>query len=704
MRTLPHSLICLIHYAELNNAGWWDEAIDRYTLAELWLLKEPAPGQQIRKGILKNLLLDIKAQELNKALARLKAKGDIISFGDGRYKLSNETLQRLEACVESACTLEQTVQEDFCQRVRLACPNLDPIQTWKLLTDQFIVPFVMNEGARTYSYFVINTKSSPWVSHADTFLALIPVSYREQMRQVVHDFFTRDDSAISSFLLSYLDAYFLLSASGLPAKTLKVLTQVAQDKITFAIFVDTNFVYSILGLHDNPSNEAATDLMELVQSASDHLRVQFFIKQSTLDETQGSIKYHRAQLANTPYPPNIAEAALGRGVEISGVYKTFFERVKASGRSINPADYFAPYENNLTQILAEKGVTAFPESTSGRYEETLEVIEDIEAAEKYEKDKYGQDTKSEQQLTHDVVLWHFVRDQRGTNISSPLHAKYWIVTVDYRFLGFDRHKTGTGYRLPVCMHPNQLIQMLRFFVPRSPQFEKTLLGMMRLPIISREFNTKAEQVSIRIMNHLARHEGIEDLQVDTIASVVADDTLRSQLNNINNDEEEATIIQDTLAGQLRAHELLLERQSQEITGLKEHITTLGANLADYSEKAHEQISYKAQAESARLRAEQEVQNYSNALMRSEQERNRYKLLFHVLFGSIIALVGVAGIYVLPSYWQWLLNHPHRLGLQIAATVFILGISWMITDVDRRRQWFAFGSMVVAALIAAVQIV
>jgi len=52
-------------------------------------------------------------------------------------------------------------------------------------------------------------------------------------------------------------------------------SQIKGQQVEFNIFVDTNYVFSILGLHSNPLNETAKGLMELVEKVSPNIKVQF---------------------------------------------------------------------------------------------------------------------------------------------------------------------------------------------------------------------------------------------------------------------------------------------------------------------------------------------------------------------------------------------------------------------------------------------
>lgn len=705
MRILPHDVIYLIHYVELSKAGWWETSVEHCVLAVMWLLKGPVNAQQVRKEIRTNLGIDIKAQELRESLGRLEQNESVIRLSDGRYRLSIEKNQELSKCVESANALEEKVKEKFFRRMKNACPLSDPKSVWDSFIESLLIPLVVNEGARVYEVFSGPKKPELVNSYIGPLHEQIPVVDRDKTIQAIHDFIAEDDVEVARFLLSYLDAYFLLSASGLPPSVLKTLMAIIKEPVEFVVFVDTNFVFSILGLHDNPSNEAANDLMELVHSASEDLSFQFVIKQSTLDETQSSISHHKRQLGNARYPPNLAEAATQ--TEIRGIYETFLERTSRAGQSISAEEYFALYENNLVRLLAEKGVTVFPEKSRTGYEQTYEVTEDIERQAAFERDRFGIRAKTENQIRHDIVLWHFVQDLRDRKLAVHLQAKWWIVTVDYRFLSFDRFKTSKGTLSPACMHPSQLIQVLRFFVPRSPQFEKTLLAVMRLPIVAREFDTEAERVSLRILRSMARHEGIEDLQTDTLVSVFADTAVRDRFATSAISEEEANeVIQNSLAQQLHKHELFIEEQSSELDDLREQVQHLKAVVEGHQEKEQEQSVIQSRAQSEKRMAEHKATELSDAKQRLQQKVDRYGLILRSIIGVIFATLGIGGILWVPGLvsWKWFIEHSHKLGLQISVIVACIGVCWIIVDTNKTHRWFAFSSIFLAALFVVIQII
>ena len=182
----------------------------------------------------------------------------------------------------------------------------------------------------------------------------LPEEHREDLSKAISDFIDPGDREITKFIFSYLDAYFAVSSSGLSPKVTKKLNELRVNPPEFEIYVDTNFIYSVLGLHDNPSNEAAKDLLEMAYAESQIAKVKFVVNPITLEETQQSISAKRLFLENLNYPSNLAEAAVQ--TNISGLYKSFFESASSSQNGANAFDYFSLYEKNLIRILEDKKI------------------------------------------------------------------------------------------------------------------------------------------------------------------------------------------------------------------------------------------------------------------------------------------------------------------------------------------------------------
>ena len=94
------------------------------------------------------------------------------------------------------------------------------------------------------------------------------------------------------------------------------------------------------------------------------------------------------------------------------------------------------------------------------------------------------------------------------------------------------------------------------------------------------------------------------------------------------------------------------------------------------------------------------------LQELQAKSERYRRLSAIENGIIVLVIGILAIFTGPDYlqWSWLENHPHRLGLQLSAVLFLLGVLWSVLDWNNERKRLAFGSLVIATVLVALQIV
>lgn len=241
-----------------------------------------------------------------------------------------------------------------------------------------------------------------------------------------------------------------------------------------------------------------------------------------------------------------------------------------------------------------------------------------------------------------------------------------------------------------------------------------MLGVFRFPVLSREFDAKTERMCIRIINHLSRHEGIEDLPVSVLANVLADKALRSRLygNNLT-ENEEIEAIQNTLTQTLVQKELEISEQALQIHKLTEKVGDLNQEVGSLSlesaqakQRELEAIENRKKIEEDKKRAKEELSTMKAQLKKTEQEKGRLQSFLRWSFGILVSVIGLSALFFLPkaAEWNWFIEHEHKTGLQIYSSLFIIGISWLIIDTNSTRRWIAFGSVILAAIIGLAQII
>lgn len=91
---------------------------------------------------------------------------------------------------------------------------------------------------------------------------------------------------------------------------------------------------------------------------------------------------------------------------------------------------------------------------------------------------------------------------------------------------------------------------------------------------------------------------------------------------------------------------------------------------------------------------------------ARSQRDKYYLILRFIFGVLLVVIGAVGIIYIPAVvsWQWLIQHPKKLGLQISAILVIFGAVWLFLDRNSNRRWFAFSSVILATVVGLIQII
>ena len=589
LQRLPPAIISLVHHIELNKAGWWDKALDQLLIATIWVAGKEQSTDEIIEQFRRTLHVVVEKSKVQERLDRLMSKSILISMPEDRLKLSESFLETYHEEIAKTEALELSVEESFVSILKKHCPSLDGKQTWTKFNESFLLPFVRDTGANTYKLLAEgNLRITP--GRFVRFVADYPKDIHEPFAEVVKEFFDPKKQNLRSYILRNLNAFFFIEASSLTKDTLDNLIKLSGNPPTFNIFVDTNFLFSILGLV--PSATDAISVVELISQLKTQLNVRLYALPTTIDEAKSTLIHTKVRLSGLRIVPNLAKAA--SQMNLGSLEAKYFEESPKRGL-LSPEDYFDLYIDDMISMMRAKGVELYNEDFDG-YKTRQDVVDDILFQLESEKKKYKHRAKNYEKLEHDMILWHAARDRRPIRIDSPIDAKFWVVTIDYRMLGFDKFKKrvfkkrGQGNVVPICVYPTTLIQMLQFWVPRTPEFEEAMLSSMRLPFSFPEFDPSAEKVTLDILKSLSQYEAVGDLKTETVSSLLMNQALRDKISKTQGDAK-AKLIRDALLDQhkktteqlaamtdkLRLKEDELSAETEKKRGVEE---TLATKLAD----------------------------------------------------------------------------------------------------------------------------
>lgn len=721
---LPNGLLDLIEHVELNKSGWWDAALGNVLLAATWMHGEPVHRERMRDLLVAAFNLEIPPDRLAGQVERLVNQGQLSVHGEGHVAPSSTVAAQMEERLEAAEQNEETVRAAFIEKVGDCCAPHSPQEAWDLFMGRYLLPLIDVLGVRTLQLIGGDgAEDADVATLTDGFVSQFDSPHHAELRAAIGRFLDPDDANVRHYVTEHLDASFLVRASGLTSEAIADIGKFGRRPPTFRLFLDTNFLFSLLDLHENPSNESAQMLGETIQQVGQHLSIRMNVIAPTMDEIKRTLWASQASLAGMRMSPALASAATDVG--LSGIAMRFARANRESG-PVTSEDYFRPFLDNLSLILRGKGIEVYNRRTD-EYRQRQDVVDDLHEMTVVDSGPEGERQRRYNAALHDSILWHFVHDRRPEVFESPLEAVYWVVTNDYRLLSFDRRRRrAANSAAGVCIHPAELLQMLRLWEPRSTNMEQALMSGLRLPFMFYEFDVGKEAASMRVLKALSRFDHIGELGPDTIRDIVLSDAVRSKTVQATSEEEEDEVIRDALLAErkeivdqrdaaLRRAYLAEESLASERAAAKDHDSTLLEKQGEAQKRVDElETELRDAAEDTRNMAQQ-VKTLENILSeRDEVERvqsSRIRIALIRGVGGGVLTAAAAGAMGL----AWVMvreTHPLVVSLSMIALWFVsmlLVLTTAIHDVSVKewgpmRVLFALrhrAALLLGALILAV---
>lgn len=582
-RQLSPEVVSLIHHVSLNESGWWKKAISQVIQGVLWKSTSAQSLQSFAREIERELGHGLSESVLNTQLATLIAQGGVVQLPDGNIKLSEQVRRNLQDTHAVATKEREECISSFEQSCAKHCDGLPVKDVWDAFASG-LTATVRLSGANLYHLLSDGNlgRDKDWLT---PFFDKFDIAYREGLRKVVADFFASDNRPCRNQVLRMMSGQFFAEASQLNDATIAAL-EGDKKKRVIRVVLDTNFVFSVLDLHDNPSDGSALSLIELAGRAKRHLEVKFYVLPATIEEAQHVLADQKRAVERVRATSAMARAALTQ--PISGIARRYFVAAAASN-GLSPAEYFKPYIEDLRTILVDRGIAVL-EAHPAIYNQRQDVVDDVLAERDWEGANLPEHRrKSYETLLHDVVLWHAVNDKRSAYADSPFEMEYWAVSIDWRLIGFDRMKRENGgSKLPVVLHPNNLVQLVQFWVPRSSEMDASLIDSLTLPLYFQSFDVEDERATIRVLEALSRYENQNDISEPTITKILANQVLRARLRD--GDSANDVVFELVREEILLEHRLTLEKLNNAESSMQALSENLVQMQKSRDEAAHKLVS------------------------------------------------------------------------------------------------------------------
>jgi len=645
-RTLPPELVALIHHVELSESGWYDQLIDQLVLSHLFLGDSPCTLDDLKAGLQSNLGFAADETTLRKSIARLKKSRKLAGSSNRSFALTELAMRETQAAVTENDLLDERVSQRFKQLVREEVAEIDPHECWVSFCRDCLDPLVTKLGARTYQLIVSTENYTPDVYSIASCTDKYPPNVRDKVHKLLDRFLDPENQDVRNFVLNRLHCYLLTLTVSISEDSLSRLVTKSKSNLQLKLFLDTNFMFSLLELHEHPANPVAKDLTNLLKNIENHVRSRLYVFPPTIDEANRTLKAAQRELDDIEISPRlgrIMRATMRR--KPSGIKSRYLCVAAASSQPLSARQYLGIYLSDLISVLRGFNVDLFNQNIDSILESD-EVDRDVQDLQSFLIEHPWERQKSIDTIRHDVTLWHFVSKKRSVRVDSPLDAVYWVVTVDHGLIRFDRHKVdyGNDVSVPICVHPATLIQMLRLWTPRSTAFDTAMLNCVR-SLLPQAHETDMEAVTFKILRTLARFEGVDQLPEATVSSVLFNRAVRAGMEGMTGPVEQNQLIREALLDELKSARREIDdvrsRESEKDEKLKKALSQTHElmQLRRLDEKTVKQLESDLHNERKwRKRLTSEVDDVNQKYHSKRIEHDRFmQKIFRIVF-SIFTLV------------------------------------------------------------------
>lgn len=679
---LSPDLASLIHHVELSRAGWRDEAFSVLLLSIMDRHGDPLSLDTLCALVNQSVPASVSQLQVKHFLDVLISRQNLLKLPNGHFKLSEQARDQCVARADSNRALTEAARRRF----EISFRSLDGnILDWNRFHREFLIPLVTDLGARTYELVTGTEAKIRDVPAYQQFVSSVSAIHRAALSDGLVGFF--DPSAVETrkYMLRLLNNAFLAQAIALPDRAMNRLLERTRRPLRVRVFVDTNFMFSLLGLHDSPADDIVRTLHDVIGQMPGRLDVKFYVLPFTVAEARKTLMYYFDRLSRFHMSREVARAIDNPDSGVSSIVTTYARNAYKDGKRISAADYLSPYLNDFIRVARDHGIELFNEDVQ-HLSMDEDVIDDINEQMEQQKQRPQKRQKSYEVMCHDMMLWHFVRRRRPLSVDSPLDAEAWVATIDYGLLAFDAAKRD-GREPPVCIHPTSLLQMLQLWVPSSDRLVGALMESLH-PVLPRTFGHRAEKISIRIAEVLSRFE-IGDLTEETVSDIFLDEAVRTRIGATTNHAEDEEIIQSAIAkanteliARLKETESRIERERERAVALeieRDHEKAKRRELASQLDTLVHNVAGRKARQSdmekqvAKLQRQIEVSEHNEKKARRRAARRRVRI--DVTLAVLSSIVTVGGGLVA---WQRIelvrsLTWIHHMSLLAIVAMLSIGV-------------------------------
>ncbi len=709
-KSVSQSMARLLSFVAISQLSRGDEVLRQLIFQCLVFFPSETfrQAEDFAKTLMAIFGLEIATARIELALQQEIRAGSIERNSVHSLTINSAMSTHVEASVTKANHLQSRVRSAWAEVLRHKYPELELNLAWACLQD-YLFKLFRRHGLQTVALLDNNMATSG--EHA----GILKANLREvvldncngvnnpKLETAINEFLATvgADPDRTSFIVQLADGAFNYFSLNAPPE---VASQLQSKLHELTLFLDTNFLFGVFGLDTTPLVAVSHELLKVVTEQKLPFRLRYH--EATYMEMRRTINAISSSIKSHHWSSELSRAA-ANAPYVSGIERHFHE--ENARNSVDADIFFKPYEH-LDVLLKERGIEIF-RAAAQRLTERADLIT------RY-KDFLATKNRSKpyEVVDHDMTVLDTVRTLRSKSTSS-LEAKALLITCDTVLNRFDWQELEAKKGYACTVLPNQFLQLLRPYVPSTPNFDQSFAAAFAIPEF-RAISGGYHLASARLLTLLATYK---DIKEETASALLANTLLLDELQkapSANRMRElvesaivasNATLLEERIAlrNQLQAKEARITQidavaqqltdASKERDAFVDRVAELD-NRAGAAERARDESQASAARETAQLQGR--LAGLERRAAESQTTLERFKASV-----SVLVTIVISGSFELALHhwnWTWLLNHPNSYALRAVTYVGVLLLLLGIAIPKRRSTvWGAAGIVAVGWILLSL---
>jgi predicted nucleic acid-binding protein len=445
--------------------------------------------------------LDFDIEEIKNVADALEEE-DLCKRTRAGFVLSQAVLEDLEKTAEDARANEAQAFEDWETLVRSLGAPLGPEDFSNLRKDldQWLGRIVSRHGVEA-ALLLYPEDERAWRLIAEIedlglhFLPQRSGALGEVREEALRGFIRSPSQAQRVYLANRLNAAFELTVLTLDPGAAHL---VKQQFTGHRVYLDTNFLYALLGYSPAEESLAAHRLVALTKELGFELAVTPW----TVDELRTSLRSSQHHLEGMRLPSQKYADLMIKAASEKGFDRAFWVAYRDS--NISTQDFFdraAHFEHDLEKL----GIEVTKEGCE-RVDKKSELIQKYVVLLDHIRGPQWRETVV---LEHDAKHRILIEQLRGDGHHEFSNGRYWFLTQDTRLPFFARSMPEAGETAPnlsFCMLSSAWAQIMRAFTPRTSDWEKMVVDLLASPYVGWSRGLDSSSVAA-VVGRIDQYEG-----------------------------------------------------------------------------------------------------------------------------------------------------------------------------------------------------